>query len=146
MSLSLNTIKPAKGSTKQRKRIGRGNSSGTGTYSGKGMKGQKSRSGVSGLKRLGMKQVLLRTPKLRGFKSLKPKAQVIDFVSLNQSFKDKEVVSTETLLEKGLIKTTKNKVKVLANGELNVKGLEFVGIEFSKSAKEIAEKMGAKIK
>ncbi|MCG2701107.1 50S ribosomal protein L15, partial [Candidatus Parcubacteria bacterium] len=45
MSLSLHTIKPAKGATKKRKRIGRGNASGTGTYSGRGLKGQKSRSG-----------------------------------------------------------------------------------------------------
>jgi large subunit ribosomal protein L15 len=66
MPLSIHTIKPAKGATKKRKRIGRGNAAGKGTYAGKGLKGQNSRSGVSNLKRLGMKQVLLRTPKKRG--------------------------------------------------------------------------------
>lgn len=146
MSLSLNTIKPAKGSTKKAKRIGRGNASGTGTYSGKGLKGQKSRSGVSGLKRLGMRQVLLRTPKLRGFTSLKPKAQVVSFAAINHSFRENEVVNTAILFEKGLIKTLKHRVKVLANGELTTKGLEFNGVEFSKTAKELAEKSGAKIK
>jgi large subunit ribosomal protein L15 len=54
--LTLNSIKKAKGSAKGRKRVGRGNASGHGTYSTRGLKGQKSRSGVSGLKRLGMKQ------------------------------------------------------------------------------------------
>jgi len=69
MALQAQQLKPATGSTKKRKRVGRGNSSGHGTYSTRGLKGQKSRSGVSGLKRLGMRQVLLRTPKYKGFKS-----------------------------------------------------------------------------
>ena len=63
MSLTLHTIQKNKKAYKIKKRLGRGNSSGDGNYSGKGMKGQRSRSGVSNLKRLGMKQVLLRTPK-----------------------------------------------------------------------------------
>ena len=66
MALSLHTIKKPKANSKKRKRIGRGNASGHGTYAGKGQKGQNARSGVSGLKRKGMKQVLLRTPKKRG--------------------------------------------------------------------------------
>ena len=88
--LSLHTIKPNKGETKKRKRVGRGNASGHGTYSGRGQKGQRSRSGgKSGLKRKGMKQILLQTPKLRGFKSDKPKNQVINLVDINKNFKEK---------------------------------------------------------
>ncbi|MCK5415962.1 50S ribosomal protein L15 [Candidatus Parcubacteria bacterium] len=144
MSLSLNTIKPAEGSTKNRKRIGRGNASGTGTYAGKGQKGQKCRSGVSNLKRLGMKQVLLRTPKHRGFKSFHPKNQVVSFESLNEVYKDKEEVNPETLFEKKVVSTLKAPVKILDNGDLKVKDLKFKNIKASKSAFEKIKKAGGK--
>ncbi len=55
--LTLNTLQPHSGSTKARRRVGRGNSSGRGNYSGRGLKGQKARSGVSGLKRHALKPV-----------------------------------------------------------------------------------------
>lgn len=145
MALSLNTIKTDIGATKKRKRVGRGNASGTGTYSGKGLKGQKSRSGVSGLKRLGMKQTLLRTPKARGFKSLKPKAQVINVFQLNKFYKDSEVVNAKTLYKNGLISDIKGSVKILGNGSLEVKNLEFQNITLSDSAKEKIEKLGGKL-
>jgi len=146
MALSLNTIKAETGSTKKRRRVGRGNASGTGTYSGKGQKGQKSRSGVSGLKRLGMKQTLLRTPKSRGFKSIKPKAQVLNISELNKFYKDSQLVNAKTLLKHGLIDDYKKEVKILGNGELKIKNLEFFNIGLSKTAREKAEKAGAKIK
>ena len=90
--LSLHTIKSAKGATKKRKRVGRGNASGQGTYSGRGIKGQKSRSGVSGLKRLGMRQILRRIPKQRGFKSLKPDNQVVNLADINKHFKKGDLI------------------------------------------------------
>ena len=101
--LSLNTIKQAKGASKIRRRVGRGNASGLGTYSGRGLKGQGQRAGVSNLKRLGMRSQLLQTPKLRGFKSLKSKNQVVSVKAINLNFKDGEVVSPATLVEKKLI-------------------------------------------
>ena len=119
--LAINNIKSAPGSKKTRKRIGRGNASGHGTYSGKGQKGQKSRSGVSNLKRLGMKQQLLQTPKLRGFKSAKPKNQVLNVEIINQNFKDNETVSPETLFKKKLIKKIDKPVKILGKEKLKVK-------------------------
>jgi len=145
MALSLNTIKSDTGATKNRKRVGRGNASGTGTYSGKGLKGQKARSGVSGLKRLGMKQTLLRTPKARGFKSLKPKAQVINVFQLNKFYKDSDVINAKTLYKNGLISDIKGSVKILGNGSLEVKNLEFQNITLSESAKEKIEKLGGKL-
>ncbi len=145
MSISLNTIKPSAGSTKKKKRIGRGNASGHGTYSTKGIKGQKARSGVSGLKRLGMKKILLATPKKRGFISLKPKAQVVGLALLNASFKDGEKVSARTLLRKGLVGTSENPIKILGKGELKIKNLRFEGVKVSQTAKEQIEKMGGKI-
>lgn len=130
---------------KNRKRIGRGNSSGTGTYSGKGLKGQKSRSGVTGLKRLGMKQVLLRTPKLRGFRSLQPKKQNVSLKDLNLQFKDGDKIDVKTLFEKKMINTPKIGVKILGNGELELKKIQLFGITATKSAKEKIEKLGGKI-
>lgn len=135
MTLSLHTIKPAKGSTKKKKRIGRGNASGHGTYSGRGLKGQKSRSGgKNGLKRLGMKTILLNIPKKRGFKSQKPKNQVVNLADINKCFKDGDVVDCHSLLKAGLIGTIKLPVKILGNGELKLKNLKFVNVKMSKNA------------
>lgn len=145
MALSLNTIKAETGSTKKRRRVGRGNAGGIGTYSGKGQKGQKARSGVSGLKRLGMKQTLLRTPKSRGFKSLKPKAQVINISELNKFYKDAELVNAKTLVKNGLVNDYKREIKILGNGELKIKKLKFQNIKLSDTAREKAEKQGAEI-
>ena len=145
MSLSLNTIKSAKGSTKKRKRIGRGNASGTGTYSGKGLKGQKCRSGVSNLKRIGMKQVLLRTPKLRGFKSLKSKDQTVNVGIIDKNFKDNDTISPSSLCKKGLIDSASKSVKILGEGKLTLKNLKFKIVKISASAKEQIEKNGCKI-
>lgn len=141
MSLAIHTIKPNKKAQKKRKRVGRGNAAGQGTYSGRGLKGQKARSGVSNLKRLGMKQVLLRTPKKRGFKSLKPKAEVVNLTDINKHFKDKQSVNKKVLMSKDLIKSANSEVKILGKGELTVKGLKFSQVKFSESAKKQIEKM-----
>jgi large subunit ribosomal protein L15 len=133
--LSINNIKPAVGSKKKRKKLGRGNASGLGTYSGKGLKGQKARSGVSNLKRLGMRQILLQTPKLRGFKSAKPKNQVVDVKDINRFFKDKEIVSPNTLVEKKLIKKAQLPVKILGKDKLKVK-VVFENVLMSQSIKD----------
>jgi large subunit ribosomal protein L15 len=140
MSLYLHTIKPAKGATRKSKRVGRGNASGHGTYSGRGLKGQKSRSGVSGLKRLGMRQVLLKTPKKRGFKSDKPKNQILNITDINKYFKDNDIITPKDLHNKGLIDNIKLGVKILGNGELKLKNLQFKGIKISQSVKEQIEK------
>jgi len=132
--INLSTIKPDKGSTKKRKVVGRGNASGHGTYSCRGMKGQKARSGVSGLKRLGMKSKILQIPKLRGFKSKRPSAQVLNLNDLNETFKAGEIVSRETLTKRGLVKISKAPIKILADGELKVKDLKFSGLKISQSA------------
>ncbi len=138
--LSLNTITKSKPS-KKRKRLGRGNASGLGTYSGKGQKGQKCRSGVSRLKlkKIGMKHggsVFRDIPKLRGFKSLRPKNQVVKVADLNEKFKDGEKVNPETLLKKGLIGKIKLPVKILGGGTLKVKNLEFSNVKMSESIKK----------
>ena len=144
--LSLHTIKPNKGATKKRKRVGRGNASGHGTYSGRGLKGQKSRSGgKSGLKRKGMKNILLQTPKLRGFKSDKPKNQVVNIFDINNNFKDKDVVNPSTLMKNNLIANTKDPIKILGKGDLKIKNLTVEGVKMSEGVKSQIEKNGGKI-
>lgn len=145
MPLAINTIKNNT-AQKKRKRVGRGNASGQGTYSGKGQKGQKSRAGVSNLKRLGMKQVLLRTPKKRGFKSGKPKAIIVNLEELNKFFKEGNIVDPKSLQSKGLIDKLDKEVKILARGELTVKKLIFSGLSLSQAAREKIDKLGGKIK
>ncbi len=140
MTISLHTIKASIATKAKRKRIGRGNAAGQGTYSGKGLKGQKSRSGVSNLKRLGMKQVLLRTPKAKGFKSLQAKNQVVNLRAIEENFKEGDLISPNTLLNKGLIDNAKQSVKILSQGQLTLKKLKFVKVKFSSKAKEAIKK------
>ena len=82
-----------------------------------------------------MKQVLLRTPKKRGFKSLKPKDQIVNISLINQNFKDKDEISPKILYEKKLIATPKRGVKILAVGELKLSELKFKNVKASESAR-----------
>jgi large subunit ribosomal protein L15 len=132
--LSLNTIKKTKGAAQKKKRVGRGDASGHGTYSTRGQKGQKSRSGVTNLKRFGMRQQLLKIPKSRGFRSLQPKNQVVSVKVINNSFKDNEIVSPAALFEKKLIASAALPVKVLGKEKLTVK-VKFEKIRMSESVK-----------
>lgn len=146
MPLALHNIK-AKHKNKERTRRGRGDASGHGNYSGKGIKGQKARSGVSGLKRIGMKnQLILQTPKLRGFKSGKTKNKPLNLDDINSNFKEGEIVSPETLVEKKLIKKKNIPVKILGDGELEIKKLEVKGMAVSSGAREQIEKNGGSVK
>lgn len=143
MSLSLHTIKPNQGAAKKRKRVGRGNASGHGTYSTRGVKGQKARSGVSGLKRLGLKMTLMRIPKKRGFKSLKSKDQIVNIALINENFKDSDIINPNALFKKGLIDNLKMGVKVLGKGQLKLKDLKFENVKMSQSVKEMVKKMSS---
>ena len=136
MVLAIHTIKKSKGAQKTRKTIGRGNGSGIGTYSGRGLKGQKSRSGVSRLrlKKIGMKRgrsALRGIPKLAGFKSLQPKNQVVNISVINEKYSDNEIVSPKTLLKKGIIDNIKTPVKILGKDELKIKNIKFENVKLN---------------
>ena len=88
-----------------------------------------------------MKQVLLRTPKKRGFKSIKPKDQVLNLSAINKFFKDKETIDPSVLQSKGIIDTIGKGVKLLGEGKLLRKELKFKDIKMSESAKTQVEKM-----
>ena len=148
MSLTLHNLQPGRGATKNRKRVGRGNASGHGTYATRGLKGQKSRAGVSrgNLKRLGMRQMVLSVPKKRGFKSLAPKKQTINLGQLNGKFKNNQLITPQSLLKAGLIAKINLPVKILNKGELKLSGLTFEYLTVSQNAAEQIKKQQGHIR
>jgi len=146
MAISLNTLKPAKGSTHKKKRVGRGPGSGLGKTAGRGEKGQKSRSGYSA--KIGFEggQMPLhrRLPK-RGFTNIFKKRWVeISLASLDQHFEADAEITPEVLHDRGLIKKAKYDVVVLGNGEVS-KPLRVSAHRFTKSAREKIEKAGGAV-
>ena len=137
--MKLNDLSPAKGSTKTKKRIGRGPGSGTGKTAGKGHNGQRSRSGYS--RRAGFEggqmPLVRRLPK-RGFTNIfRVEYSVINVGDLAELEGD---ISPESLSEHGMIKRGRL-LKVLGDGELETK-LNVKAHKFSKSAREKIEKAG----
>ena len=134
--MKLHTLKPATGATKREKRIGRGEGSGHGGTSTRGMNGAKSRSGYS--RKLGFEggqmPIQRRLPKY-GFNNPNRVEYKAINLSVLQSLSEKTgltAISVDTLIEHGLV-TKKDLVKVLGNGELTVK-LDVTAHAFSKSA------------
>lgn len=145
--MQLNDLRPAEGSTKARKRIGRGSSSGHGTTAGRGTKGQLSRSGGGKGKGFegGQQPLAMRLPKLPGFKN----RNRIEYAPVNVSrlenlFEDGDTVDTEALVAKGVIKHDYIPVKVLGDGELTKKLTVSVD-KVSASAKAKIEAAGGKV-
>ncbi len=143
--MKLHDLKPAKGSTSNRKRVGRGIGSGKGKTSGKGHKGQNARSGggVRPLFEGGQTPFFRRFPK-RGFSNAKFKKEysVVNVADLN-CFDDASEISIDELKELGLIKKIKDGVKILGDGELE-KSLTVKANKFSKTAVEKIEAAGGK--
>jgi len=118
---------------KKKKRIGRGGK--RGTYSGRGIKGQKARAGRK--IRPEIRDFIKKIPKKRGYRfKAKPKPEIVNLKDLEKHFRDGEIVSPETLFKKGLIGKVKKKgVKILGKGKLTKK-LEFKNCKISKSVKK----------
>jgi large subunit ribosomal protein L15 len=146
MAISLNSLRPAKGSTHKKKRVGRGPGSGLGKTAARGEKGQKSRSGYS--RKIGFEggQMPLhrRLPK-RGFTNIFKKQWVeISLAALDRHFADNDEINPDVLHTRGLIKKAKHDVVVLGNGEIS-KPLKVSAHRFTKSAKEKIEKAGGAV-
>ncbi len=131
--MQINSLKSRK--LKSRKRVGRGGKSGT--YSGKGMKGQKSRSGYSRRSTWegGRTTLIAATKKNKGFKSRNARSQVVGLGNLENKFNDGDEINPETLKKAGLIDDISVPVKILNNGELKKK-LTFKDVLISKAAKK----------
>ena len=136
--MELKDLKPAEGSRKPRKRVGRGPASGTGKTSGRGMNGQKSRAG--GGKGAGFEggqtPLARRLPKLPGFKNINH----VEYLPVEAG----DVVNGESLKAKGIIKHADALVKVLGDGEIT-KALTVQVDKVSASAKAKIEAAGGKV-
>ncbi len=141
--MDLCSLIPAPGSKKKRKRLGRGPGSGTGSQSGKGHKGQKSRSGYKSKawNEGGQMPLARRLPK-RGFTNIfRKEYQVVNLTSLDKLNKD--VIDKDVLLENRVIRSRRIPFKVLGNGNIE-KPLTIKAHAFSKSALEKIKKAGGK--
>ena len=149
--LGLHNLQPAPGSRKARKRIGRGEGSGTGKTSGRGQKGWGSRSGAKRRARFegGQNPIHMRMRKLRGphmrksmpFEPFRTHTQAVNLRDLEARFDKGEAVTLDALKAKGLAKRKRIPVKILAKGELT-KPLTVHAHAFSKSAQAAIESAG----
>ncbi|MBD8007236.1 50S ribosomal protein L15 [Bacillus norwichensis] len=140
--MKLHELKPAEGARKERNRVGRGIGSGNGKTSGRGHKGQNSRSG--GGVRLGFEggqtPLFQRLPK-RGFTNINRKEYaVVNLDALNR-FEDGTEVTPELLIETGVVRNEKSGIKILAKGNIEKK-LTVKANKFSSAAKEAIEAAG----
>jgi large subunit ribosomal protein L15 len=152
--LNLSTLKPAQ-PRKDRKRVGRGLGSGKGRYSGRGIKGQKSRSGSAKMApgfEGGQMPLDMRAPKLRGNTSadampigpFRTYSQPVNLRDLERVFESGDTVDLDALVAKGLLKNQKTDVKILGTGELTKK-LSVTAHSFSASAREKIEAAGGSV-
>lgn len=152
--LNLSSLKPAQ-ARKDRKRVGRGLGSGKGRYSGRGLKGQKSRAGSHKLPagfEGGQMPIDMRLPKLRGNTSadampigpFRTYSQPVNLRDLEARFEAGAEVTPDALVSVGLLKNTKTDIKILGSGELTKK-LAVTAHGFSKSAREKIEAAGGSI-
>ena len=142
--MDLSNLRAAEGSTHNDNfRRGRGHGSGNGKTAGKGHKGQKARSGAPRPGFEGGQMPLYRRLPKRGFKCRNSKEIVGINVSALERFENDSVVTIETLLEAGVVKNTRDGVKILGNGELTKK-LTVQANAFSAGAVEKIEALGGK--
>jgi large subunit ribosomal protein L15 len=152
--LTLSNLKPAQ-KRRVRKRVGRGMGSGKGRYSGRGIKGQKARSGSHTMRagfEGGQTPIYMRLPKQRGSTSKdampigphRTSTVPVNLRDLERVFDDGAEVTLEALVEKGVIKNTRTDVKVLGEGELTKK-LAVTAHAFSASAREKIEGAGGSV-
>ncbi len=138
-------LSPARGARQDRKRIGRGNGSGHGTYSGRGLKGQKSRAGYKmrpGFEG-GQLPLIKRLPRKRGFNNIfRTEYSVVKVGSLNQ-FEAGTEVTPEKMAAAGLVKSLRQPVKVLADGEIE-RAVTVKAARFSAAARAKIEAAGGK--
>ncbi len=142
--MKLNSIKPARGSKKVGKRLGRGISAGQGKTSGRGQKGQKSRSG--GFHKVGFEggQMPLqrRLPKV-GFAS--PKAHLMARLRLHELAKvEDDVIDLDSLRRAGLVNRRVTSAKVFLSGSID-KAVKLSGIDVTKGAREAIESAGGSV-
>ena len=144
--MKLHELQPAAGSKKARTRVGRGLGSGLGKTSGRGQKGQNSRSGGgvrSGFEG-GQMPLYRRLPK-RGFNSVFAKQYAEVNVEQLNRFEDGATVDPVALIEAGILKNVRDGIRILGNGTLETKNLTVIANGFTKSAEEKITAAGGKV-
>ncbi len=122
MSIGLHTLRPAKGATHRRKRVGRGIGSGHGKTSGRGHNGNKARGQVNPNFEGGQTPLHRRLPQKRGFKPINKKMYaLVNLYTLEDMFEDGDEITPELLMEKGLLSGVRDGMKVLGTGEVTKK-------------------------
>lgn len=120
--MQAHSITPQSKRPKKKKRVGRGSGSGKGTYSARGMKGQRARSGgAAGLKAWGFKQSLQKVPKLRGFQSPAAAVQTVTLAMIARNAGDGAILTPHTMKQLGIISNPRRPVKIVATGVLDKK-------------------------
>ena len=139
-------LSPALGSKRRRKRVGRGDGSGHGTYSGRGCKGQKSRSGYKMSRGFegGQLPLIRRLPRKRGFTNIFRTEYSIVNVGKLSMFEAGSEVTPERLVVAGVVKSLRHPIKVLAEGDIN-HPLVVKANRFSAAAKAKIEAAGGKV-
>jgi len=141
-----NELSPAPGSRKNRKRVGRGNGSGHGTFCGRGIKGQKSRSGVQIQRGFegGQLPIIKRLPRKRGFHNIfRVEYSPVNVGSL-EGFEAGTEITPELMFEVGLTDSRTRPVKILADGEIQ-SAMNVKAHKFSEAAKAKIEAAGGKV-
>jgi large subunit ribosomal protein L15 len=141
--MQAHDLRPPKGAKHARKRIGRGNSAGQGTYSGRGLKGQKSRAGRKPRRFFegGQTRLIKKLPRRKGFTNpFRVEYQAVNLTDLAQ-FEAGSEVTPVLLKEKRVLRSLRIPVKVLAQGTLD-KALRVTANKFSAAAKEKIEAAG----
>lgn len=144
--MKLHELQPAAGSKKARTRVGRGLGSGLGKTSGRGQKGQNSRSGGgvrSGFEG-GQMPLYRRLPK-RGFNNVFAKQYAEVNVEQLNRFEDGATVDPVALIEAGILKNVRDGIRILGNGTLETKNLIVIANGFTKSAEEKITAAGGKV-
>jgi large subunit ribosomal protein L15 len=139
-------LSPALGARRGRKRVGRGDGSGHGTYSGRGVKGQKSRSGFSRKRGFegGQLPLIKRLPRKRGFTNIFRTDYSLVNVDMLNRFEAGSEVTPERLVEAGVVKSLGKPIKVLARGDIS-HPLSVKANAFSAAAKAKIEAAGGKV-
>ena len=139
-------LAPPPGAKHRRKRVGRGNASGHGTYSGRGLKGQKSRSGggVRPSFEGGQLPLVKRMPHTRGFTNIFRTEYTVINVDRLERFPANAEVTPQELYRTGLVRNLRHPIKVLGNGQLT-KPLKVTAHRFSDTAREKIEGAGGAV-
>ncbi|ACH94735.1 50S ribosomal protein L15 [Borrelia recurrentis] len=140
-------LKRPLGANKSKKIVGRGQGSGLGKTSGRGQKGQKARNSSPRVGFEGGQTPLYRRLPRRGFSNhdYKIRYEIVGLGDIDRKFETGDLVNYDTLFQKGLVNKNKKNIKILANGELTKK-VNFEISRISKSAEELATKIGCSIK